>query len=229
MKKEILFIIIFYFHLFQSNRANDYLDIDFNLKPLHEMKSHTEKFGFKFNKNIHYFLHKNGFSKILKGSLDSNINENFEILCESFKMAKNTEEVEYIEWHTLIQNYFNGLKYIFEKRPTKGHHILKSTESIETFSMYYILYTCLMHQKYRPNFSQIEFQSKYDLKGICPNPCLLERCDHIPYAIKGSCKSLPKALFYGDYKCSCASPYIWDQKHNTCIMPNKCLKDCPKY
>ena len=111
------------------------------------------------------------------------------------------------------------------------HTTLKNINSMEDLSLYYIQYICdnlnIIKKNGINNNQKYLYYSKYDYTRLCPSPCKKERCDEIQYAIKGSCEDLPDALYSENFKCSCSSPWVWNQALKLCEEPNF-KKECDK-
>jgi hypothetical protein len=142
-------------------------------------------------------------------------------------ITKSKNSIYFCEWHSAIIYLFKTAIDILRNKLSVEdlHNYLYKISSIENWSKYFILVICdsihdVDYERLKNHSHKYLFYSRYDYRKLCPSPCKREHCDFIQYAIKGSCKDLPNALKATAFKCSCLSPWVWDQKNLACVEPN---------
>ena len=143
-------------------------------------------------------------------------------------LSTSRNKLYFCEWHSaIIYLFITAIDSHLGKELSVDnlHDYLYKISSIENWSKYFILLSCddvnaVDYERLKNHSHKYLFYSRYDYRKLCPSPCKREHCDFIQYAIKGSCKDLPNARLATHFKCSCLSPWVWDQKNLACVEPN---------
>ena len=195
--------------------CNNYMNHS-NIVRLEDQKIDLQyKYGFPKSLSDEIF---NSVSLLLNGNKKSYIiisHYLFEILssCQNHSIVKINDEFKLLicDWNEFLKS--------FERLFADNNKKINEISSIDDLSYFYILYMCHIRRHHIRRFSHYELIA--NIKQYCPHPCGASNCPWIDKSLPG-CQDLENAYYDTDFKCSCLSPYNWNQARLKCEFNDPC-------